>query len=98
MDRHFEMFREGTLSKIISYICLLYAMCKNVFFKVGSYGKIAVDEIYRHLNDYMDIKGKHVLVIGSQRPWLETLILEAGAGTIYFSLLYYFTHGTLQAT
>ena len=50
---------------------------------VGSYGKIAVDEIYRHLNDYMDIKDKHVLVIGSQRPWLETLILEAGAGEKY---------------
>jgi len=27
----------------------------------------------------MSIKGKHVLVIGSQAPWMEALILEAGA-------------------
>jgi hypothetical protein len=27
----------------------------------------------------MNVRGAHVLVIGSQRPWLETLVLEAGA-------------------
>ncbi len=30
----------------------------------------------------MDIKGKHVLVIGTENPWLEALILEAGADRV----------------
>jgi hypothetical protein len=34
---------------------------------------------FRHLKNYMSISGKHVLVIGSQAPWMESLILEAGA-------------------
>ena len=41
----------------------------------------------------MDLKDKHVLVIGSEQPWLEAMILEAGAskvttlGTTYMRLL-----------
>jgi hypothetical protein len=27
----------------------------------------------------MNMKGKHILVIGTENPWLEALILEAGA-------------------
>ena len=27
----------------------------------------------------MNMKGKHVLVIGTENPWLEALILEGGA-------------------
>ncbi len=30
----------------------------------------------------MNIVGKHVLVVGSQRPWLEVIILEAGAAKV----------------
>ena len=27
----------------------------------------------------MNITGQHVLVVGTEQPWLEALILEAGA-------------------
>lgn len=30
----------------------------------------------------MNVSGQHVLVLGSQRPWLEAIILEAGAKKI----------------
>ncbi len=30
----------------------------------------------------MNITGKHVLVVGSQSPWLEAIILEVGAAKI----------------
>jgi len=30
----------------------------------------------------MNVKGKHVLVIGSENPWIEALILEAGADRV----------------
>ena len=30
----------------------------------------------------MDLKDKHVLVIGSEQPWLEAMILEAGASKV----------------
>ncbi len=30
----------------------------------------------------MDIKGKHVLVIGTQKPWIEVILLELGAALV----------------
>ena len=37
---------------------------------------------FRHLTDYMDIKDKHVLVIGTQMPWIEAMLLELGVGQV----------------
>ncbi len=34
---------------------------------------------FRHMTEKMNISGDHVLVIGTEQPWLEALILEAGA-------------------
>ncbi len=31
------------------------------------------------MTEKMNVTGLHVLVIGTERPWLEALILEAGA-------------------
>jgi hypothetical protein len=31
------------------------------------------------MTEKMNISGDHVLVIGTEQPWLEALILEAGA-------------------
>ena len=45
----------------------------------GSYGLENVKNIFRHITEVMPVKDQHVLVIGTQRPWLETLILRAGA-------------------
>ena len=45
----------------------------------GSYGQEVIDDMFRHLTEEMSIKDKHILVIGSQRPWVETTVLEAGA-------------------
>ena len=30
----------------------------------------------------MDVKGKHVLVIGTQIPWIEAILLEMGVKQI----------------
>ena len=30
----------------------------------------------------MNVTGHHVLVVGTEKPWLEALILEAGAGKV----------------
>jgi hypothetical protein len=30
----------------------------------------------------MNVTGQHVLVVGTEKPWLEALILEAGAGKV----------------
>ncbi len=38
--------------------------------------------VCRHLTKHMNITGRHVLVVGSQTPWLEAIILEAGAAKI----------------
>ena len=35
--------------------------------------------IFSHLEKYMDIKNQHVLVIGTQVPWIEAILLELGA-------------------
>ncbi len=31
---------------------------------------------------YLDVKDKHVLVYGSSSPWIEIILLEAGAGKV----------------
>ena len=41
--------------------------------------KIKLDLFCRHMTEKMNMKGQHVLVIGTENPWLEALILEAGA-------------------
>ena len=47
----------------------------------GSYGIETVQNIDKHIKGHMldQIQGGHVLVIGSQWPWLESVILENGA-------------------
>lgn len=50
----------------------------------SGYGTEAALEVYRHLRDHMSevVEGGHVLVIGSQTPWIEAILLELGAGKI----------------
>lgn len=45
----------------------------------GSYGIDNVNNIYNHLKQHMLIQNQRVLIIGSQKPWLEAIVLEAGA-------------------
>lgn len=45
----------------------------------GPYGKPMVDKIDRYLKTQMEIKDKHVLIIGSESPWIEVLALRNGA-------------------
>ncbi len=45
---------------------------------VGSYGTKHTNEVYRLLRR-IGMRGKRVLVVGSQRPWCETAALAAGA-------------------
>merc|ERR1711865_600749 len=44
----------------------------------GTY-TIAETNLLRSAMKRMDLNGKHVLVIGSRRPWVEACALEAGA-------------------
>lgn len=48
----------------------------------GNYGKEAVDAIERNIRGHMDVEGKHILVIGSQTPWVEVVLLSNGVGHI----------------
>lgn len=45
----------------------------------GSYGQGVVQEFRSYFQNRVDIRDQHVLVIGSQTPWVEALALEAGA-------------------
>ena len=45
----------------------------------GNYGERYVQAISEHLDMYGNIKDKHGLVIGSQAPWLEGILLAKGA-------------------
>ena len=47
----------------------------------GTYGVNIVNTV-SDLVFKMDLKGKSVLVIGSERPWLEVIALAAGAGSV----------------
>ena len=46
------------------------------------YGEEAVQMIKNFTLTYLDVKDKHVLVYGSQSPWIEVILLEAGARKI----------------
>ncbi|CAI5458418.1 unnamed protein product [Closterium sp. Yama58-4] len=49
--------------------------------KVSCYGVNATQAFYEALDTYA-VKGKSVLVIGSQKPWLEAMLLAFKAGPI----------------
>jgi hypothetical protein len=48
----------------------------------GTYGRNSVNELRQGLK-HMDIAGKRVLVIGSERPWVEACVLEAGVAEVW---------------
>ncbi|TRY73027.1 hypothetical protein TCAL_01895 [Tigriopus californicus] len=48
----------------------------------GNYGIAQVKNIQAHLREHMNITDQHVLIVGSQFPWLEVIALEAGAKRI----------------
>ena len=49
----------------------------------GGYGKDVVDKIQFALDNHMgDVNDKHFLVIGSEGPWIEALLLLAGASNV----------------
>ncbi len=50
----------------------------------GGYGYNKTENIGRHLRDHManQIRDGHVLIIGSQSPWVEAIVLEIGAAKI----------------
>ena len=45
----------------------------------GNYGVDNVNRISKIIDDKMQLKDKHVLVIGSETPWLESMLLTKGA-------------------
>ena len=45
----------------------------------GAYGKTVTDNLNKTIYEHMDVNGQHVVVIGSERPWIEILLLLAGA-------------------
>ena len=45
----------------------------------GSYGAHVVYRMQKLLKQYIYPKGKHILVIGSTRPWIEAILLAEGA-------------------
>jgi hypothetical protein len=50
----------------------------------SGYGEAAADNVYRHLDTQMDdvVKGGHILVIGTEYPWIEGLLLFHGVKNI----------------
>ena len=46
------------------------------------YGKDVVKRIKYHLEKYVDVQNKHMLVIGSAIPWVETILLYLNASRI----------------
>ena len=50
----------------------------------SGYGTEAAQEVHRHLKDQMSktVTRGHILVIGSQTPWIEAILLELGAAKI----------------
>ena len=46
------------------------------------YGKDVVKRIKYLLEKYVDVQNKHVLVIGSALPWVETILLYLNASRI----------------
>ena len=48
----------------------------------GTYGKRTVYRMQQLIQKWIPVKGKHVLVIGSNRPWIEVILLAEGAANI----------------
>lgn len=48
---------------------------------VGSYGAASTNAVLQAM-EAIPVAGKHVLVIGTQRPWVEALALAAGAARV----------------
>jgi len=48
----------------------------------GTYGDNFTKSIRDYVRDHFDVKGQSVLVIGSERPWLESIALWAGAAHV----------------
>jgi len=48
---------------------------------IGSYGTV---DLYPVMDDFQDraIKGKNVAVLGSERPWIESMLLHYGADAV----------------
>lgn len=46
---------------------------------LGPYGKSTVDSIGEYFEVHMNLKDKHVLIVGSQSPWIELIALDKGA-------------------
>ena len=38
--------------------------------------------MFSHLEKYMEVKNQHILVISTQEPWIEAILLELGAKRI----------------
>ena len=51
-------------------------------FHHSSYGPKAAEDIYKAAKDKLEVEGKHVLVIGSRWPWIEGILLAAGASHV----------------
>ena len=49
---------------------------------VGTYGEEPVKEIGNLIKTMVPVKDKNVLVIGSETPWIEAILLAEGAGNI----------------
>ena len=65
------------LSVILSIILLLlfsFAVAGAASFQIDAYTGAGQD-IYKTLTQGLDVKNKHVLVIGSQSPWVEAYLL-----------------------
>ena len=45
----------------------------------GPYGKQETDNLNRIMKDHLDVEEKHILIIGSESPWIETMALRLGA-------------------
>jgi len=78
-----EYYYDNTVSKnhhnftkVVIDICN-DQMDRDVF--EGPYGKYDADKINRFIKDYMNVKDQHVLVIGSETPWIEVMALRNGA-------------------
>ena len=50
----------------------------------GAYGTEVVLDMTKLIKEYMieQVQNGHVLVIGSQSPWIETILIELGAAKI----------------
>lgn len=48
----------------------------------GSYGSITVETLKNSMRKY-GVEGQNVLVVGSQKPWVEAIALHCGAAHVY---------------